>query len=342
MLHAPTIAGDVPVPEDEIRADTAAVLDARPDWLVASTGVGMRLWAGSAEAAGHLEELTAMAGRARCVARGPKAVGGLATLGVRAVWSSARQTDVDVAGWLAGRVLPDEVVAIQLHGAAVTSTFAPVEAAGAELVSVATYRHALPDDLGPAERLVEDIAAHRVDAVVLTSPGAARNLVRIADQADPGTRAAFATAFDDHVATAVIGPVTASALEESGIPVWFTPRRWRTGDLLRSLERWAERRVTWPDQRPRLRLLPDEDAVLTPGGTTVALGPRSYAVLAALARRPGVVCPPQQLLSEAWGFDAPADASAIKHQIARLRRKLTGSGVEIHTVRGVGYRLECP
>lgn len=72
----------------------------------------------------------------------------------------------------------------------------------------------------------------------------------------------------------------------------------------------------------------------------MTLGERVYAVLAALVRRPGVVCPPDQLLSEAWGFDAPADPSAIKHQIARLRRKLAGSGVDIRTVRGVGYRLE--
>jgi uroporphyrinogen-III synthase len=339
VLHAPTIAGDVPVPHEQILADTAAVLDASPDWLVASTGVGMRLWAEAAADGGHLDALRAMAARARCVARGPKAVGGLAALGARPVWTSARQTDADVAGWLERRVLRDEVVAVQLHGAAVTSTFRSVQRAGADLVSVATYRHAMPDDLAPAQQLVSAIASGAVDVVVLTSPGAARNLVAIADRADPATRAAFVAAFDE-VATAVIGPVTASALEECGIPVWFTPRRWRTGDLLRSLERWAERRAAWPDERPRLRLLPNEDAVVTPRGTTVTLGQRGYAVLAALARRPGVVCPPEQLLSEAWGFDAPADPSAIKHQIARLRRKLDGTGVDIRTIRGVGYRLD--
>lgn len=327
-LHGPTIGGDAPVPEAEIVADTDAILASEPDWLVASTGVGMRLWADAATA------------KATCVARGDKAVGGLQQLGVRPVWSSAAQTDTDVAGWLANRVLPDAVVAVQLHGGLIDTTFAPVIEAGADLVSVATYRHTFPDDIEPARRLVSAAVDGDLDVVALTSPGAARNLVEVAEQMDPPLDALLREAFRTRVATAVIGPVTSSALEELGIPAWITPNRWHTGDLLRAMDSWSARRASVPHAPPSFRFVPDDHTVICTDGGHVALGERGYAVLAALARRPGVVVEPSQLLAEAWGHEAPHDESAIKHQVARLRRKLAGTGVDIHTVRGVGYRLE--
>jgi uroporphyrinogen-III synthase len=340
VVHGPTLAGDVPVGSDEILADTAAVLDARPDWLVASTGVGVRLWAEAAEEHGRLTDLRAAADRARCVARGAKAVGGLHALGATPVWTSTAQTDADVAGWLAKRALPGDVVAWQLHGAAVPRTFDPVVEAGADVLSVVTYRHALPEDLAPALELIDAIVAGRVDVVALTSPGAARNLLRIARDLRPEIADALVEALRSHVATAVIGPVTSSALAEEGIPSWITPVRWRTGELLRSLEAWVLRREDVGAAPPRLQLLPGTQSVRTPSGDEVELGERGYAVLAALARRPGVVCSPEQLLAEAWGHAAPDDPSAVKHHVARLRRKLAPGDVDIRTVRGVGYRLE--
>jgi uroporphyrinogen-III synthase len=340
VLHGPTIGGDAPVPESEIIADTDAIVASQPDWLVASTGVGMRLWAAAAAANGRQAALESMAQQATCVARGDKAVGGLQQLGARPAWTSAAQTDADVAGWLAGRVLPGDVVAVQLHGGLIDTTFAPVIAAGADLVSVATYRHTFPDDLGPARTLVRAAVDGNLDVVVLTSPGAARNLVEVAAGMEPALDEPLLEAFRTRVATAVIGPVTSSALEELGVPVWITPVRWHTGDLLRALDSWAARRGTVPHAPPSFRLVPTDHTVLADDGRCVALGERGYAVLAALARRPGVVVEPSQLLAEAWGHTAPHDESAIKHQVARLRRKLVGTGVDIHTVRGVGYRLE--
>lgn len=340
VLLGPTIGGDVPVPVERILADTDTIIDSRPEWFVASTGVGMRLWVGAAREHDRLDALRDVAAGARCVSRGAKATGGLQELRVRPVWSSERQTDGDVAGWLAGHVLPDEVVAVQLHGSALDATWDPVRDAGADVLSVATYRHAFPDDVAPAEALVGAVVSGDLDVVTFTSPGAARNLVAVAEAGGPGRREALVAAFREQVAAAVIGPVTASALEALGIPVWVAPRRWRTGDLLRALDSWSASRATSPAGRPALQLLPDDHAVTAPDGTSVPLGERGFGVLAALARRPGVVCSPEQLLAEAWGHAAPNDASAIKHQVARLRRKLDGTGVEIRTVRGVGYRLD--
>ena len=335
-----TIGGDVPVEAERILADTDTIIDARPQWLVASTGVGMRLWADAAAAHGRLDELVATAAAARCVARGAKAVGGLHALKADAVWTSPSQTDADVVGWLTGHVLPGDTVAVQLHGTARPSTFAPLEEVGADVLSVATYRHAFPDDLAPGRALIDAVVAAQLDVVTFTSPGAARNLIEIARLDGTDRAEEVVEAFRTQVATAVIGPVTASALEELGIPVWISPTRWRTGDLLRSIERWWLTRDVVPTDRPQLQLLPQQRAVIGPDGDPVELGERGYAVLAALSRRPGVVCAPEHLLAEAWGHQAPDDASAVKHQIARLRRKLDGFDVAITAVRGVGYRLD--
>ena len=71
----------------------------------------------------------------------------------------------------------------------------------------------------------------------------------------------------------------------------------------------------------------------------ISLGKREYLVLATLSRRSGGVCRTEELLVSGWGHEAPDDASTVKHQVARLRRKLDGTSVAIQTVRGVGYRL---
>ena len=342
VRYGPTVGGDHPVPSEHILADTASVIEAEPDWLVASTGVGMTLWVEAAAAAGRLGALRETAAAARCVARGVKAVGGLRALQVEPVWCSPQQSDADVAGWLAGHVLPDEVVAVQLHGAAEpTRAYAAVEAAGAEVLSVATYRHTLPEVLAPAVQLIGAILDGELDVVLLTSAGAARNLVELAERQGPSVRSALLEVLTSRVATAVIGPVTASALEELGIPAWVTPARPRTTDLIRSLERWVVRRDEIGGSGvPPLQLVPLHRSVRIPGGDEVELGERGYAVLATLVRRHGAVCTGEELLAQAWGHASPGDAGAVKHHVARLRRKLAGSGVRIHTIRGVGYRLE--
>lgn len=239
VLHGATVGGDVPVAAAEIVAATDRVVAARPTWLVASTGVGMRLWAETADEHGRGGQLRAVADAARCVARGAKAVGGLAAVDATATWVSQQQTDASVAAWLAERVAPGERVAVQLHGSATLAPYAPVVAAGGQLLPVRTYRHALPDDLGPARALIAAVRAAQVDVVTFTSPGAVHNLADIAVADDPDAPAALRAAFTDAVAVAVVGPVTGQAVEEHGWPVAVEPDRWRTGDLLRALERWA-------------------------------------------------------------------------------------------------------
>jgi len=74
----------------------------------------------------------------------------------------------------------------------------------------------------------------------------------------------------------------------------------------------------------------------------VALTVIEFALLAALAREPGVVLTREQLLDRVWGQDFVGDDHLLDVHIAKLRRKLGDEAGEprfVETVRGVGFRL---
>jgi two-component system response regulator TctD len=66
---------------------------------------------------------------------------------------------------------------------------------------------------------------------------------------------------------------------------------------------------------------------------------RERAVLETLAVRAGHVVPKARLNAEVFSYDDQVAPNALEVYIARLRRKLEKSGIEIVTVRGLGYLL---
>lgn len=66
-----------------------------------------------------------------------------------------------------------------------------------------------------------------------------------------------------------------------------------------------------------------------------------YRVLELLMRRSPNLVDRRQIADQAWQDETePLGSNAIEVQISRIRAKLIGSGVQIVTVRGEGYRLE--
>ena len=235
----PTVGGDRPEPDEAIVAQTDAVLDARPDWLAASTGVGMRLWAEVAERHGRLESLREVLGGCRRLARGAKAVGGLqGALGLAPEWVAEHETDAEVAARLVESIEPGQSVAVQLHGGP-SEAYDVVADAGAVLLPVLPYRSVLPDDIGPAQHLVRDVLEGQIDLLVFTSPGAVHNLLTIAAELAPDAPEKIRDAVAADVAVAAVGPVTAGACRQAGLEPTLLPSRARTGDLLRTVDAWA-------------------------------------------------------------------------------------------------------
>lgn len=72
-------------------------------------------------------------------------------------------------------------------------------------------------------------------------------------------------------------------------------------------------------------------------GEAVPLSAREYALIAALAERPGVVLSRAQLEERLYGWNEAVGSNAVEVHIHNVRKKL-GDGV-IRNVRGLGYTL---
>ena len=77
-------------------------------------------------------------------------------------------------------------------------------------------------------------------------------------------------------------------------------------------------------------------------GRAIALPRRELALLELLVGRAGRVVQRAYLESEIYGLDVEVSANALEALVSRLRRRLEDedAGVELRTVRGVGYMLQ--
>lgn len=80
---------------------------------------------------------------------------------------------------------------------------------------------------------------------------------------------------------------------------------------------------------------------VTVGGSALAVPRRETDMLEQLLRRAGRVVPKRALEEGLYGFDDDVSSNSVEVLLSRLRKRLSpvGSGVTIHTLRGVGYML---
>lgn len=78
------------------------------------------------------------------------------------------------------------------------------------------------------------------------------------------------------------------------------------------------------------------------GEREVRLGPKEFALLDCLLRRPGRVFSREQLLDMVWGRDVYVEARTVDVHVGRLRKALNrrGDSDPIRTVRAAGYSLD--
>jgi two-component system OmpR family response regulator len=89
-------------------------------------------------------------------------------------------------------------------------------------------------------------------------------------------------------------------------------------------------------------LVLDDDAhVVTRHGEVVALSLTEYKLLRFLLRNAGHVMSRAQILDHVWNYDFDGESTIVETFISLLRRKIDAKPPRlIHTVRGVGYRLD--
>ena len=75
-------------------------------------------------------------------------------------------------------------------------------------------------------------------------------------------------------------------------------------------------------------------------GSRVELTLKEFELLKLFLEHPGRVFSRDQLLEQIWSTDYLGETRTVDVHIATLRTKLGSCGEYIHTVRGVGYRME--
>lgn len=78
------------------------------------------------------------------------------------------------------------------------------------------------------------------------------------------------------------------------------------------------------------------------GENTLVLPLKEFELLALLASRPNQVFTRAIIMEQIWGYDYDGDAQTLNTHVKRVRERLHryNTGVEITTIRGVGYKLE--
>jgi len=82
-----------------------------------------------------------------------------------------------------------------------------------------------------------------------------------------------------------------------------------------------------------------EGGTLEVAGEPVDLRNREMRLLEVFMSGPNRVFPKQFLMERLFSLEEEASENAIEVYVARLRKKIEGSGARIDTVRGLGYRL---
>lgn len=157
-------------------------------------------------------------------------------------------------------------------------------------------------------------------------------------------------------------------MRENGIqvPVLFLTAKTETRDIVKGLDAGASDYMTKPfefsELMARLRVMlriqtAVNENVITCGslvvdmnnrqavrdGETIDLTVREYAILEYLARNKNMVVTREQIRANIWNVEEDINSNVVDVYIRYLRKKIDDDFEEklIHTIRGVGYRLEC-
>jgi len=186
------------------------------------------------------------------IARGPKVLHAMREVGLDPTYHAREpHTWREILTIVDEQVSVDnQAVAVQEYGEPNVSLVAGLEARGARVVTIPVYRWELPDDVGPLEQAVRDLAAGQIDVVLFSAAVHVTHLLQIARRL--GVEDSLRQALE-HVIVGSIGPTTTQMLRQHGLPVDLEPAHSKLGHLVRdAVERAAELRER--KQRVQVRM----------------------------------------------------------------------------------------
>jgi uroporphyrinogen-III synthase len=167
-------------------------------------------------------------------ARGPKPAGALRSRKVRIDHSAADPfTTREVLDSIKDLQLKGERVIIQRYGSANVELDRALEARGAEVAEIPTYRWSLPSDTQPLEDLIGALERGEMHAAVFTNGEQARNLFAVAKKLGKSESLKHSL---NQTLVASIGPVASAVLREFEISVGLESKPPKLGALMSALD----------------------------------------------------------------------------------------------------------
>jgi uroporphyrinogen-III synthase len=233
-FHAPALA-ELPDIEPGRIAELVRSLETSPARLaVFQTGVGTRALFAATDSLGLTEVFLKLLSNTVVAARGPKPTGALRSRGVRIDRSAADPfTTQEVLESIKDLDLAGARVIVQRYGVANAGLDAALEARGATVTEIPTYRWSLPTDTQPLAELIGALERDEMHAAVFTNAEQVRNLFAVAAKLDKTKALQQAL---NRTLVASIGPVASAALREAKVEVGLESSPPKLGALLSALD----------------------------------------------------------------------------------------------------------
>jgi uroporphyrinogen-III synthase len=200
---------------------------------------------------------------------------------------------------------------------------------GADVVEIPIHGFRTLDMEAGLGRLSDAAERRELDAVTFTSQAAARNL---ADFGGPELVERLAAA---DVVCACVGPVTAAAAREAGLPHVVTATPSRLGSMIGILATQLGDRARCFELAGQTTRL--QGARIAIGDRELRLTPRERTLLEAMIAAGGAVLSKRRLSQVAWA--GAVSEHAVEVTVNRLRVKLGPAASALETSNRRGYRL---
>lgn len=218
----------------------ARLITEQVDVLILLTGVGTKVLFDILQTRHALPDLIAALRQTALVARGPKPVAALKTLGlIPTLTVPEPNTWHDVLATLdAYRPVKGLRVAVQEYGVSNRELLEALQTRGANVSTVPVYRWALPEDTGPLKRLIDAVLSGSVQVMLITNAAQIDHVMQLVEQAGRTQEFKMVCA---RIMVASIGPTASERLREHDLPVDLEPSHPKMGLLVKEASEQADR-----------------------------------------------------------------------------------------------------
>jgi uroporphyrinogen-III synthase len=216
----------------------ARLVTGQVDILVLLTGVGTKVLLEILQTRHALPDIITALRQTAMVARGPKPVAALKTLGLSPTLTVPEpNTWHDLITTLdAYRPVRGLRVAVQEYGVSNQELLGALQERGARVTTVPVYRWALPEDTGPLRRVLDSILEGTVHVMLVTNAAQIDHVMQLLEGEGKTGRFKEACA---RMAVASIGPTASERLREYDLPVDLEPTHPKMGILVKEASEQA-------------------------------------------------------------------------------------------------------